>query len=1383
MQRYRWPLLLLAGFLAGFLIFSGPVFAVEADSPTDFAFSALEGRAISILAGEKDLVTADLEVTDLAPKLFPLSGRTLYTVKVVDTSTGEIYSFVLDERGNKVDLGKARQTEDQAHDARLARLLVEVEEVSEEEAVERIQTSPHGRLTPDMFDLLEHMAPADPITVAVWMRSLGLAPLERVVFNPQGTEVESGDAPLELRSLPVLKPLASNEEETESGDSPSTAQVEAIRAEQQDLRREIKLTREERLYDLSLQVADLQAPLLWDLAAGGITPEYVSPLAPMVYVDLTKAEIVALVLRDDVDTIYGPNINQDYMNTAKPTQKADVVDNTFGFDGTGVDVAICEDSRIDWPHTYLSTGTTRVPGDTNVDNHVTACAGMVASLHPTYQGIAQGANLFSANGTTYSDANMSAAMDWAAITQNVDVHNNSWGGNDFSSAMNQHDRHLDYIVRHSACTATVAAGNEGADPSHYVGSPAKGYNVISVGVYNDNNTLAWDDDAMHSGSSYIDAISGEKPEVAASGTNITTTLMNNAMGTWGWGTSYAAPMVAGEAALLIDRSSTLGGWPEAVKAIIIATALHNLEGSSRISDVDGAGGVDMRAAFRVADENWWAARSVTGDSFIDQKITYTIGTLHAGQVFRAALAFDSNPNSSYTTDPLECDLDLRLYDSSDNLVASSAFGNQSWEIIEWTVDQTDTYKLVVFNYANSLTPAESTYIGVAWWPGHTVLSTAIQSYGTPPISRDYFQFSPISGYWNVVGVRSPQASSSYNYNIYLYDGSAFGDPADHNWLEDSTLSSVFVDYVVVDRNHAPAGDYHAEVNAVTGTGNYPIQFWTNVSVASDGTYTNIIEPYFLLRSYDVNFPANVRKYFAIKTTSGDADLGMSLHDSTVGTASTYYQGRSQRVAEADSAGAGGNETMNYETGTADDLALILWNNGATSQTAYKLYVDSSAPTGTITVDGGATYTRDTNVTLTLSATDSQTGVNQMHLGNTGQPYSPWEPYATSKSWTIPTGDGSKTVWVQFTNNAEMVSSQLNDSIILDTTAPTPNPMTWATAPYELNTTQLSMVATTATDTYTPVEYYHDYYDSPTGGSGGSDSGWITSTSFTDSGLQANHNYGYRVWARDPAGNSTSPSAISYDYTAIETPSGIAFGTITSSSIQARSTNTPSGLTRGSSGLIIYNTTQATNSGWKQNNDLWTSSGLSPNTSYTFQARARNGDASATPMSPTSSLYTLANVPIAAAFSNVTQTSIRANWTANGNPAGTWYYCENITAGTGSGWTTSTSWNSTGLSPDTSYSFRVRARNGQGVATGWISLGTQKTLLPADICECDLNGDHKCDMQDWLLFGTDWGRTDCGTPPGSGNPPNDCECDVNADGKCDMQDWLKFGEDWGRTDCP
>ena len=34
---------------------------------------------------------------------------------------------------------------------------------------------------------------------------------------------------------------------------------------------------------------------------------------------------------------------------------------------------------------------------------------------------------------------------------------------------------------------------------------------------------------------------------------------------------------------------------------------------------------------------------------------------------------------------------------------------------------------------------------------------------------------------------------------------------------------------------------------------------------------------------------------------------------------------------------------------------------------------------------------------------------------------------------------------------------------------------------------------------------------------------------------------------------------------------------------------------------------------------------------------------------------------------------------------------------------------------------------------------------ASPCECDLNGDGRCDMRDWLLFGKNWGRTDCPVP--------------------------------------
>jgi hypothetical protein len=281
----------------------------------------------------------------------------------------------------------------------------------------------------------------------------------------------------------------------------------------------------------------------------------------------------------------------------------------------------------------------------------------------------------------------------------------------------------------------------------------------------------------------------------------------------------------------------------------------------------------------------------------------------------------------------------------------------------------------------------------------------------------------------------------------------------------------------------------------------------------------------------------------------------------------------------------------------------------------------------------------------------------------------------------------------------------------DVTPPTPNPMTWSTEPYETSTTSISMTATAASDSSTPIYYQFDFYGSPTGGSGGDDSGWQTSRTYTDLGLQANHQYGYRVRARDSAAaqNTTTYSSVSYDYTDIETPSDITFGTVTSTSIEAKSTNTPSGLDRGNSVLFICHTDS---SGWicywLHDNNLRVYDSLSPNTQYGFWANARNGDGEDTAQCARRNIYTLARTPVAGSFYNVTASSIEMSWDSNGNPANTYYLCENTTTGANSGWTTSLSWTSTGLSWPGTYSFRVKARNGDGVETEWTDLGSQIT---------------------------------------------------------------------------
>lgn len=99
--------------------------------------------------------------------------------------------------------------------------------------------------------------------------------------------------------------------------------------------------------------------------------------------------------------------------------------------------------------------------------------------------------------------------------------------------------------------------------------------------------------------------------------------------------------------------------------------------------------------------------------------------------------------------------------------------------------------------------------------------------------------------------------------------------------------------------------------------------------------------------------------------------------------------------------------------------------------------DATAPTGSIVINAGADYTNSTSVTLTLTASDALSGVSQMSFSNDGINWSDWEPFMSTKSWTLTARDGTKTVYVKFKDGAGNVSSAYSDTIVLDTTPPSP----------------------------------------------------------------------------------------------------------------------------------------------------------------------------------------------------------------------------------------------------------------------------------------------------------------------------------------------------------
>ena len=78
------------------------------------------------------------------------------------------------------------------------------------------------------------------------------------------------------------------------------------------------------------------------------------------------------------------------------------------------------------------------------------------------------------------------------------------------------------------------------------------------------------------------------------------------------------------------------------------------------------------------------------------------------------------------------------------------------------------------------------------------------------------------------------------------------------------------------------------------------------------------------------------------------------------------------------------------------------------------------------------------ITLILDATDDVSGIAQMRFSNENSDWSAWEPYTTSKTWTLSNGDGTKTVNVQYMDTAGLTSTY-NTMVNLVTLAPTPSP--------------------------------------------------------------------------------------------------------------------------------------------------------------------------------------------------------------------------------------------------------------------------------------------------------------------------------------------------------
>jgi hypothetical protein len=208
--------------------------------------------------------------------------------------------------------------------------------------------------------------------------------------------------------------------------------------------------------------------------------------------------------------------------------------------------------------------------------------------------------------------------------------------------------------------------------------------------------------------------------------------------------------------------------------------------------------------------------------------------------------------------------------------------------------------------------------------------------------------------------------------------------------------------------------------------------------------------------------------------------------------------------------------------------------------------DTTPPTlaGSNIVDdqGGASVNENTLVTYTVTFSENidETTVSSADFSNAGS--SPISFGAINEIspgvFTVavtPTASG--TLQLQVPIGATIVdmaglsmvttSAVVDDTTITvtvappDTTKPTPNPMSFATAPAPSSATSITMEATPASDA-AGVEYL---FTETSGNPGGDSSNWQGSTTYEDTGLTTGLVYTYTVTARDLSSNqnATAPS--------------------------------------------------------------------------------------------------------------------------------------------------------------------------------------------------------------------------------------------------------------------
>lgn len=547
-----------------------------------------------------------------------------------------------------------------------------------------------NKISEELAKAMETMEDDDTVSVMVWFEDIDTEAISAKAEKNVGYTQEDikkaedavpaiNEAVFDLSGTAYTKAINDYKEATK-----------AERLEVLKMQNDLTYTKRQLCKDAYLKNNTEQAQTA-EISESSIT--YKSFFSPVVVANLTSKRIIELSKKNNIVYIgfNDESVEKEQLSYAMSAIQTDYTRDTLGFDGYGVKVGIYDEGSVASHSELSSSNITNIYPNGETKPHSTKVARIICGSN----GVAPNAQIFA----TYVPEGSSKMKEVERlINQGVSVINYSMGlDRDSSNYYTDYEKWIDHVANQHKVTMVIAAGNGGIASN--VTIPGLAYNVITVGGTDTKLTNNRNDDTMYN-------VEPDKGSASANGGTAGCAkpdfLAPAVMWSGDRGTSFAAPMVTGLIAQMIEYKPTIATNPALIKAILTVSTDKKVlpGGNSAVSEEwagtitaqQGAGQVNAKNAMSTLGKNRYATGTMSSgtvsktftvsssDSWIRYSVAWTRRNTVSG----------THPSGGYTT-AIAPNLKLQLYNPSNTSMGLSNIPTSSVELVHFTVGSTGTH--------------------------------------------------------------------------------------------------------------------------------------------------------------------------------------------------------------------------------------------------------------------------------------------------------------------------------------------------------------------------------------------------------------------------------------------------------------------------------------------------------------------------------------------------------------------------------------------------------------------------------------------------------------------------------------------------------------------